>query len=88
MAVTIPIVASLALGLGAMLTMGWYITGQIDEIASHNATLEQLKNEGGAIQLSHCGDSQRLCAKVSSESLGERARRFGENGQYRILEGY
>ena len=88
MAVTIPIVASLALGLGAIATMGWYITGQINEIASHNATLEQLRSEGGAIQLTHCGDTRRLCAKVSSESLGARARAFGENGQYRILEGY
>lgn len=83
MAVTIPIVASLALGLGAMVTMGWYITGQINEIASHNATLEQLKNEGGAIQLSQCGESRRLCARID-----ENAGVYGENGTYRVLEGY
>nr|CAB96960.1 MobB protein [Halomonas elongata] len=83
MAVTIPIIASLALGLGAMVTMGWYITGQINEIASHNATLEQLKNEGGAIQLSRCGESRRLCARID-ESAGV----YGEDRTYRVLEGY
>jgi hypothetical protein len=67
MAVTIPIVASLALGAGAIATMGWYITGQIDEIAKQNATLEQLKSEGGAIQLSHCGEEERLCVKIDLE---------------------
>lgn len=81
MAVTIPIAASLALGLGAIATMGWYITGQINEIASHNATLEKLRSEGGGIQLSHCGESRRLCTKIDED-----APRY--QGGYRILEGY
>lgn len=82
-AVVIPIAASLALGLGALGAMSWYIAGQIDEIASHNATLERLAQEGGAIQLSQCGESRRLCVRIDED-----AGVYGENGTYRVLEGY
>ena len=78
MAVVIPIAVSLALGLGALGAMSWYIAGQI-----HNATLERLAQEGGAIQLSQCGESRRLCVRIDED-----AGVYGENGTYRVLEGY
>ena len=81
MAVAIPVIATLLIAAGALGAMGWYITGQINEIASHNATLERLEQEGGSIQLSYCGESRRLCAKIDED-----AERY-QNG-YRILEGY
>jgi len=83
LAVTIPVCLSLLLGAGAIAAMSWYITGQINEIASHNATLERLAQEGGAIQLTHCGESRRLCAKIDPSATA-----YGQNGEYRILEGY
>lgn len=88
MAVGIPVIATLLIAAGALGTMGWYITGQIDTIAQQNATIERLSQAGGDIELTHCGEDRRLCVKISRESLGDRARAFGENGQYRILEGY
>ena len=81
MAVAIPVIATLLIAAGALGAMGWYITGQINEIASHNATLERLEQEGGSIQLSYCGESRRLCAKIDED-----AERY-QSG-YRILEGY
>lgn len=81
MAVAIPVIATLLIAAGALGTMSWYITGQINEIASHNATLERLEQEGGSIQLSYCGESRRLCAKIDED-----AERY-QNG-YRILKGY
>ena len=81
MTVAIPVIATLLIAAGALGAMGWYITGQINEIASHNATLERLEQEGGSIQLSYCGESRRLCAKIDED-----AERY-QNG-YRILEGY
>ncbi|WP_407658272.1 MbeB family mobilization protein [Larsenimonas rhizosphaerae] len=81
MAVVIPVSLTLLLALGAIATMGWYITGQIEEIARHKVTLEQLKNQGGAIQLSRCGEDGRLCARIDEDAVNY------QNG-YRVLEGY
>jgi len=84
MAVAIPVIATLLIAAGALGTMGWYITGQIDTIAQQNATIERLSQEGGSIELNRCGEDRRLCAKIADpESRG-----YGEKGQYRILEGY
>lgn len=81
LAVTIPVCLSLLLGVGAIAAMSWYIAGQINEITSHNATLERLAQEGGAMQVSYCGDQRRLCVRID-----ESAETY-QNG-YRILEGY
>lgn len=81
LAVTIPVALTLLLAAGALGSMGWYISHQVDEVAQHRATLEVLKAEGGEIELSRCGESRRLCAKIDED-----ADRY-QNG-YRILKGY
>lgn len=81
MAVLIPVALTLLLGAGALGAMSWHIGNQMDEMARHRATLEVLKAEGGEIDLSRCGESRRLCARID-----ESADRY-QNG-YRILEGY
>lgn len=84
MAVAIPVIATLLIAAGALGAMSWYIGHQIDTIAQQNATIERLSQEGGNIELNHCGEDRRLCAKIADpESRG-----YGEKGQYRILEGY
>ena len=64
MAVVIPVSLTLLLALGAIATMGWSITGQIEAIARHQVTLEQLQNEGCAIPLSRCCVGARLSARL------------------------
>lgn len=78
MAVVIPVSLTLLLGAGAIATMSWYITGQIDQIASNHKTLEHLKGLGGEIQLNQCGG--HVCAKID-----ESAPTYEEG--YRILKG-
>ena len=86
MAVAIPVIATLLIAAGALGAMTWYIAHQINTIEQQNATIEQLSKQGGDIQLTVCGDSRRLCAKIHPDSLGRNPEAFGENGQYRILE--
>lgn len=88
MAVVIPLAITLLLGSGALWWMSQSIAGKLIEIERHNATLERLAQEGGRVQLTHCGSERRLCVKVHPDSLGSRPLAFGENGEYRILEGY
>lgn len=88
MAVAIPVIATLLIAAGALGTMSWYIGHQIDTIAQQNATIERLSQEGGNIELNHCGESRRLCVEIDPDSLGRNPEAFGENGQYRILKGY
>ena len=88
MAVAIPVIATLLIAAGALGAMTWYIAHQINTIEQQNATIERLSKQGGDIQLTVCGDSRRLCAKIHPDSLGRNPEAFGENGQYRILEGY
>lgn len=84
LAVTITVAMTLLLGASIIGMMGWHMGNQIDEIARHKQTLETLKAEGGAIELNHCGEDRRMCAKMSESDT----RGYGENSQYRILKGY
>ena len=43
----------------------------------------QLSRQGGRIQLRHCGDANRLCARVDRKSPF-----YGENADYMVLKGY
>ena len=81
LAVVIPVCLTLLLGAGALWWMGQSVAGKLNEIERHNATLERLAQEGGAMQVSYCGDQRRLCVRID-----ESAETY-QNG-YRILEGY
>lgn len=81
MFIAISIVLVVLLGASAIVTMGWYIDRQVNEIANNRTTLEMLKERGGSANLSHCGEDRRLCVKID-ESAGH------YQGGYRIMEGY
>lgn len=88
MAVAIPVIVTLLLSAGAIWALGWHIKNQVDTIIQQNATISRLSEQGGDINLTTCGDNRRLCAEIHPDSLGEKPKAFGENGQYRILKGY
>ncbi|WP_234271855.1 MbeB family mobilization protein [Billgrantia ethanolica] len=88
LAVVIPVALTLLLGSGALWWMSQSVAGKLAEIERHNTTLERLAQEGGRVQLTHCGNERRLCAKIHPDSRGQRPQTFGENGEYLILEGY
>lgn len=81
MAVAIPVVTMMILAVGAMSVMSWYISSQIEQISSQNATLERLTEQGAKMQLSYCGDSRRLCVQIDESAPAY-------EGGYRILENY
>lgn len=84
LAVAIPVVLMLALGAGVIWAMSWHMGNQVDQIQRYNMTLEQLKAEGGAIQLTECGsETLRMCVEIDTE-----AKAWGREGQFRILKGY
>lgn len=88
LAVAIPVALTLLLGVGAVWWLSQSVAGKLAEIERHNTTLERLAQEGGRVQLTHCGNERRLCAKIHPDSRGQRPQTFGENGEYLILEGY
>jgi hypothetical protein len=87
LAVLIPVSLTLLLGAGVLWWMGQSIADKVSEIERYNANLEQLKAQGGAIQFSRCGESDRLCVKIDLD-----ADRYGDRqtGEYpwAIPEGY
>ncbi|MCD7091382.1 MbeB family mobilization protein [Klebsiella quasipneumoniae] len=82
-AVTLPVMLVIILAVGISVLMGMYIKHQAEEIREQSATLQTLKDQGGAMTLTHCGSSRRLCAKIDKSATA-----YGENGEYRILAGY
>lgn len=80
-AVIIPVALTLLLASGALWWMGQSVAGKVAEIERHNTTLRELQEVGGKIELTRCDG--RLCAKIDLE-----APKFGQSGEYRILEGY
>lgn len=84
MAVAIPVILMLALSAGVVWAMSWHMGNQVDQIQRYNETLEQLKAEGGAIHLTHCGKEElRMCVEIDTE-----ADPWGRESQFRILKGY
>jgi hypothetical protein len=81
MAVAIPVIVTLTLSAGAIIGMTWYMNSQIEQIATHKATLERLAEEGAEIQLDYCGDNRRLCVQIDESAPAYK-------GGYRILENY
>lgn len=81
MAIVIPVSLTFLLGASAIVTMGWYIDHQVNEILNNRTTLETLHEKGGSADLSHCGEDRRLCVKID-ESAGR------YQGGYQVMEGY
>ncbi|WP_299262107.1 MbeB family mobilization protein [uncultured Kushneria sp.] len=81
MAIVIPVSLMFLLGTSAIMTMGWYIDHQVNEILNNRTTLEMLHERGGSADLNHCGEDRRLCVKID-----ESAQHY--QGGYRIMEGY
>jgi len=58
-----------------------------NEIADLRANADALEAKGGRVQLSTCGDSKRLCARIDPKA--EKGDQYGQNGQrWMILQGY
>jgi hypothetical protein len=81
----------IAAGAAAVpLALSWWLTPSAAELdalrttrAELKANIAQLSAAGGRVQLRHCGDVARLCARVERA-----APRYGEGGEYAILKGY
>lgn len=57
------------------------------EIVDMRANAADLEARGGKVQLSVCGDSKRLCARIDPKA--EKGDQYGQNGQrWMILHGY
>jgi hypothetical protein len=52
------------------------------EAAELRATVLDLANRGGRIQLTNCGDKKRLCVQVDKKDV------FGKDSDFLILKGY
>ena len=58
-----------------------------NEIADLRANAAALEAKGGRVQMSTCGDSKRLCARIDPKA--EKADQYGQDGQrWMILQGY
>lgn len=60
---------------------------QVDELRARRTQLSQdiqeLRRQGAEIELRHCGQARRLCARVEREAPA-----FGPQADYLILKGY
>ncbi|NJP03469.1 hypothetical protein HBH25_21775 [Pseudomonas sp. hsmgli-8] len=57
------------------------------EIADLKSTVADLEQRGGRIQLTNCGDTRRLCAKVNLKAKVN-GDTYGKDGEWMILQGY
>jgi hypothetical protein len=53
------------------------------EKAQLEASIANLEQRGGKLQISHCGPKRRLCVAVQ-----DYAGIYGKDGDYRIAKGY
>jgi hypothetical protein len=82
---------AIAVGAAAVpLALSWWLAPSAAELDALRATraelranVAQLSAQGGRVQLRHCGDAQRLCVRVERT-----APRYGEGGEYAIVQGY
>ena len=70
--------------------VSWTLLPSRAQLLQARQTLEQLSSgvtqlsrEGGRIELRHCGDGNRLCARVDRKLPF-----YGENADYMVLKGY
>jgi len=77
------------LSLSAVRSVWWYVPSVSDlqalraEKAQLTASIADLKQRGGRLQISHCGPEKRLCVAVD-----DYAGIYGKAGDYRIAKGY
>jgi hypothetical protein len=83
-------VTSAVLAATVPLALAWCLLPTPEDVLSLRsardalrAEVEQLARQGGRMQLSHCGSSHRLCARVD-----RRAGTYGTAGDFLVLEGY
>lgn len=67
--------------LSALWWQGKMISENWQTISEQKRTIQELSDRGGKIQLSRCGEQERLCARID-----ENARPYQDG--YRILKGY
>ena len=70
--------------------LSWALLPSRSQLQQARQTLEQLSagaaqlsREGGRIELRHCGEANRLCARIDRKSPF-----YGENADYVVLKGY
>jgi len=72
-----------------LVAVRWYVPSVSDmqalraEKAQLTASMADLKQRGGRLQISHCGPERRLCVAVQ-----DYAGIYGKAGDYRIAKGY
>ena len=73
--------------LASIVGLSMLLVPSPNEIADLRADAAALEAQGGRVQLSVCGDSKRLCARIDPKA--EKGDQYGQNGQrWMILQGY
>lgn len=73
--------------LASVVGLSMFLVPSPNEIADLRANVADLEAKGGRVQLSTCGDSKRLCARIDPKA--EKGDQYGQNGQrWMILQGY
>ena len=73
--------------LASIVGLSMLLVPSPNEIADLRANAADLEAKGGRVQLSTCGDSKRLCARIDPKA--EKGDQYGQNGQrWMILQGY
>lgn len=73
--------------LAAIVGLSMLLVPSPNEIVDLRAKVAALEARGGKIELTVCGPSKRLCAKIDDRSNNER-KGWGQKGEYMILQGY
>jgi hypothetical protein len=83
-------IAVTALCSGVALAIAWWMLPSRAEIAALRARRDEyaqavaaLEQQGGRVELRHCGNGHRLCVRVDRRSPA-----FGEAAEYLIVKGY
>jgi len=77
--------------LTAVVGLSMLLVPSPNEIADLRANVAALETRGGKVQLTQCGPSNRLCAKIdlkANEGKGTNGDGWGKEGEWRILQGY
>ena len=73
--------------LASLVALSMLLVPSPNEIAYLRANVADLEARGGKVQLSTCGDKNRLCARIDPKA--EKELQWGQNGQrWMILQGY
>ena len=73
--------------LASIVGLSMLLVPSPNEIADLRANAAALEAKGGRVQMSTCGDSKRLCARIDPKA--EKGDQYGQNGQrWMILQGY